>query len=112
MQCMARRFQRVLLDTLPQRQPWEKPTAEQLTIVAAMLGESDVFDIIAELDAMSLEKAEVPDWDGDTQDDIARAQETLAALLAQMAPRYREMIVARLHQAEPLTRQYLELALR
>lgn len=77
-----------------------------------MLGESDVFDIIAELDAMSLEKAAVPDWDGDTQDDIARAKETLAALLAQMTPCHRDVIVARPHHVEPLTQHYLERAFR
>lgn len=57
------------------------PSFAQLERVAKQLGDSDVSDIRATLDELALELESVPDWDGDTQDDIFRAKTTLEKLL-------------------------------
>lgn len=109
---MTKRFQHVLMDVLPERRPWERLTNEHLARAARLLDERDISDIIGELDALSTEKGEVPDWDGDTQDDIARTQEVLTALLGQLSASHRSVIESQLDAVQPLTRQYLELVLR
>jgi len=57
------------------------PSGAQLETIAGKLGESDIADIIDTLRDLSAEKETVPDWDGDTWDDIFRAQTTLSTLL-------------------------------
>ncbi|MBN9335814.1 hypothetical protein [Devosia sp.] len=108
---MTKRFQRVLLETLPERRPWERATDEQLALVSRQLGASDVSDIIDTLEMLTLEKEMVADWDGDTQDDIAAAQEQLATLLKHLAVRHIDLIISRVDRVQPLTQHYLRGAL-
>lgn len=110
-QGMTKRFQRVLLESLPERKPWEKLTDEQLALVAGQLVDADVSDIIDTLEMLTSEKEISADWDGDTQDDIAAAQEQLAVLLRHLAALHLDVIFARMNRVRPLTQHYLQKAL-
>jgi hypothetical protein len=105
---VTRRFQRIFIEALPGRKPWEQPTAAQLTEVAASLDEQDIGDIVAVLDELSLEKDATADWDGDTSDDTARAQTSLIALLRPLTLRYPGVVQSYLDQVVPLTRIQLQ----
>ena len=77
-----KRFQSIIAEVLGADAPLGgSPSVSQLALVAARLGDDDITDIRETLEALAAEKDSVPDWDGDTQDDIARAEATLFALL-------------------------------
>ncbi|MGD9476674.1 hypothetical protein [Shinella sp. G-2] len=81
-----KRFQLIIAEVLgPDAPLGGSPSASQLAVVAARLGDGDIADIRATLDDLAAEKDMVPDWDGDTQDDIARAEATLSQLLRMVA---------------------------
>ena len=107
---MVERF-RTILAGAKRDGPWSTLSEAQLDDVATQLDAADVAEIIDALDQLSREKAAVPDWDGDTQDDIAQAQETFARILSRMKGEHRGLIEAGLTAREPLTRVYLALAL-
>src|SRR3954468_23508880 len=79
---LMKRFQQLVADAKSGLSPWEPFPEERIPSVACKLDPSDIADIIAELDQLAREKSETPSWDGDTQDDIARAQHLFARLLA------------------------------
>ncbi|MCB1499583.1 MAG: hypothetical protein KDK07_07300 [Bauldia sp.] len=55
--------------------PWESIPEDRLAAIGRRCGESEIADIIAILDGLSAERADLPDWDGDSPADIGRAQE-------------------------------------
>ena len=67
--------------------------------------------MIAELDALSAERAEVPSWDGDTADDICKAQELYAKILGMLGYDLVPDIAAGLQSQWPATRQWVVIAL-
>lgn len=107
-----KRFQQIIAAVLQGAHPGATLSGAQLARVAEALDAADIDAVVDTLDALSVEKHALPDWDGDSQDDIARAQETLMHLLAALAPRHRALIARRRDAVAPLTRQYLDLALR
>ncbi|KRA47806.1 hypothetical protein [Devosia sp. Root635] len=107
---MPARFRRIIAE-INRDSPWTSPTEAQLDLVAMRLDAADVSDIVDALDELSREKDALADWDGDSQDDIARAQSLFAAILARMAARHRASIETRMAGCEHLTRRYLEIAL-
>lgn len=77
-----KRFQIIIAEVLgPDAGFGATPSFAQLEAAAKQLGDSDVSDIRDTLDELALELESVPDWDGDTQDDIFRAKTTLEKLL-------------------------------
>lgn len=104
------RFRSLLAEVMTNG-PWSVPSDSQLDSVAARLDAADIADLIDALDDLSREKEALPDWDGDSQDDVARVQEIYTRILRAMTDRHRAGIQARLGSCEPLTAQYLALAL-
>jgi hypothetical protein len=107
-----KRFQQLLADAKSGLAPWEPFPEERIPAVAGKLDASDIADIIAELDQLAREKSETPSWDGDTQDDITRAQHLLARLLAFVPTPLAEYVTDSVAIATDQTRDWVTLALR
>ena len=61
--------------------PWGRIPEAQWPLLASQCGPAEIAEVkqrLAELDGAA---QEVPDWDGDTQDDIAHARMLLTAIL-------------------------------
>ncbi|KCZ90608.1 hypothetical protein HHI_13755 [Hyphomonas hirschiana VP5] len=87
------------------------PGEEALQRMANNCGVFEIRDVLFRLDELAAQRAAVPDWDGDTQDDIARVQEFYARALARVAGKYREDVAAGLASPEEETRRWVGLAL-
>ncbi|MBR0648955.1 hypothetical protein GXW78_04725 [Roseomonas terrae] len=79
--------------------------------LACRCGVAEIRDMLSRLDGLSWEKAELPDRDGDAQDDVARAQLFFAEVLAHLPPRYLPEIRRGLDSPQAETRRWVELAL-
>lgn len=79
-----KRFQHLIRQARGDTPPWFKAplTAAQIDTVARLLEPADVTEVLDWLDHLADEKAMLPEWDGDSADDIAGAQHDLARLLA------------------------------
>jgi len=91
--------------------PWEVTPAAKLTDVARQCGPAEVAEAIAEIDALARERAGTPEWDGDAQADIGRAQETYMRILGQVDDALLPEIARGLGSTEPETRRWVTLAL-
>jgi hypothetical protein len=80
-----RRFQQLLIAASPGRQPWQPIPDAAIGVVATQCEPGDVDDVVAARDELAAEKSTLPEWDGDSRDDISRAQALFARLL--LAPR-------------------------
>ncbi len=92
--------------------PYASPGEEALQKMADNCGVFEIRDLLSRLDVLAAERAAVPAWDGDTQDDIARVQKFYALVLARVAGRYREDVEAGLASPEEETRRWVGLALQ
>jgi hypothetical protein len=80
--------------------------------VAETLHYADIDDIIDRLDELSREKDALPEGDGDSQDDVAAAQETLTLLLVHLARNDPQDLANRRTGRHALTQQHLSIALQ
>ncbi|HEU4454750.1 MAG TPA: hypothetical protein VFR81_16900 [Longimicrobium sp.] len=76
------RLQELLVDARRGLVPWEPIPRAAWPAIAAKCGEAEREEIAARLAALRQEHAAVPEWDGDTQDDIWRVIELFEGLLA------------------------------
>jgi len=106
-----RRFRQMLVDARGPGGPFVRADRAALRRAGRGLGEDDVLEIPEELDAMSRERNRLPEWDGDSSDDIAFYQEDLAALLAGSRGAARRALVEDARPREALTRAYIAIAL-
>ncbi|MEY4879788.1 MAG: hypothetical protein RJB62_1257 [Pseudomonadota bacterium] len=84
---------------------------EALVRIARQCEASDIADILAEMERLSDAKNALPAWDGDAQEGIAKAQETLSHLLAAVAEPLRLEVAKGLESPDVLTRVYVGIAL-
>jgi hypothetical protein len=105
------RFKTLIRAAAPGLGPYDVLTPAATKKVAAQCGPADIADIIAELEGLSAAKAELPEWDGDSGDMIARAQELLAGILAVLPDQLVPDVEHGLNGADALTKQYVGLAL-
>ncbi len=105
---MPKRFQQILAQELDG--PFAVPTDADVARIVRRFEAADVEDMLDELAAMSAERDEVEEWDGDTLDDIARAQAFVSRLLTAM-PDHRAAVAARVEAADAVTSAYLRLIL-
>lgn len=92
--------------------PYDESSPEGIDRAAQACGVLEIRELIARLDILAREKATLPDWDGDTMDDISSAQSLYAKLLARVHPRYREDVEVGLQSPEKETRRWVRLALQ
>lgn len=91
--------------------PYEAPSEDRLQTMANQCGVFEIRDILSRLDILATERAAIPDWDGDTQDDISRAQKFHALVLARTGEKYRADVEAGLESEAEETRHWVRLAL-
>lgn len=60
---------------------WETFPESHYPIIAAKCGADEIAEIKQRLHALDKEEKDIPQWDGDTQDDIWRAREFFLAIL-------------------------------
>jgi len=91
--------------------PWSPTSKESVAWIAERCGVAEIEAAIARLDELSRERDTLPVWDGDSQDDIAQAQELFRQILALVPARYVEDVAAALDSPEWGTRIYAASAL-
>ena len=106
-----KRFQQLIRDVAPDRGPYHAFPDSAAAEVARQCSPADIAEIIAEIENLSAEKNALPDWDGDAQDMVARAQELLAGILAAAPARLLPAITKGLMSQDELARQYVGIAL-
>ena len=79
--------------------------------IGELCGVAEIEAVIAKLDELSRERDGLPDWDGDSRDDIARTQELFKRILAHVPARYIEDVAAGLESPQWGTRVYVAGAL-
>lgn len=72
----------------------------------------EIEEILARLERLAGEKEALPDWDGDGQDEVSRAQFFFASVLAGVPARYEEAVRRGLESPREDTRRWVEMALR
>ncbi|WP_213271638.1 hypothetical protein [Hyphomonas sp.] len=87
------------------------PPEERVGKMAARCSVIEIRDILGRLDTLAADRAALEDWDGDTQDDIARMQKFYAMVLSRVDARYRADVEAGLESGEDETRAWVRLAL-
>lgn len=90
---------------------YDTPPREKLVEQGRFCGVLEVQDILAKLDRLAREKAALPAWDGDSADDVSRAQQLHARLLQHVDAKYRADIERGLESGEEDTRRWVRLAL-
>ncbi len=91
--------------------PWTATPDDQIAWIGERCGIAEIEAAVARLDALSRERDELPEWDGDSQDDIARAQELYKRILVHVPARYIDDIAAGLESLQWGTRVYVAGAL-
>jgi hypothetical protein len=91
--------------------PWDPIPAERLAAIGRRCGEAEIAEVIAVLDELSAEREALPDWDGDSSDDIAKAQSSYASILGHVPGPRLPAVVVGLASASADTRRWLTLAL-
>ena len=91
--------------------PWDAIPEDRLAAIGRRCGEAEVAEILAILDGLSAERAALPAWDGDTSDDIARAQSAYATILGHVPPACLPAVAAGLASPSADSRRWLALAL-
>lgn len=83
---------------------WDDLPIDRLAAIGEKCGVAEIEAAIVWLDELSRERDALPTWDGDSQDDIARAQEMLHRILANVPGRYIEIVASGLQSLEWHTR--------
>lgn len=91
--------------------PWDELPEDRLAAIGEKCGVAEIEAAIDWLDELSREGDALPEWDGDSQDDIARAREMLHGILARVARRYVEIVASGLRSPEWRTRVHIAMAL-
>src|SRR5690606_27212422 len=91
--------------------PWTAMPEDQIAWIGERCGIAEIEAAVARLDVLSRERDQLPEWDGDSQDDIARAQELYKRILAHVPTRYIADVAAGLKSPEWGTRIYVAGAL-
>ena len=108
-----KRFQQLIVQARDGAPPWvaATPSDEKVAWIAGQLTAPDVADILEWFDGLAMAKDELPDWDGDSRDDISRAQEFGAQLIAALPGHLRPLAKEGLSSRHEQTRMWVKLAL-
>lgn len=91
--------------------PYDIPPTDLIIQQAEGCGVLEIRDILSTLESLGAQRAAMPEWDGDTADDISRVQQAYARLLQHADPKYRADIQRGLQSPEETTRAWVRLAL-
>lgn len=91
--------------------PWEWKSEDHVQEIGQQCAVPEIGRAIERLDELSVARAQTPDWDGDTNDDIAKAQLMFGQILGAVSPIYLDDIAQGLTSTEADTRFYVGYAL-
>lgn len=91
--------------------PAEPTPIEEAAAMAPRCGVAEIRETIDRLDRLAWEKAELEEWGGEGQDDVARGQLFFAHLLAHVRERYLPELRRGLDSEEAETRRWVQAAL-
>ena len=91
--------------------PWTPMPEDRGQWIGELCGVAEIEAAITRLDELSRERDGLPDWDGDSRDDIARTQELFKCILAHVPARYILDVAAGLESPQWGTRVYVAGAL-
>lgn len=77
---------RLLAEAKGDRPPWEPIPEAAWPAIAARCGTAEIEELEARITALRAELKTVPDWDGDTSDDVHRALYFFGRLLELAGP--------------------------
>ncbi|MCB1488175.1 MAG: hypothetical protein KDJ88_12050 [Bauldia sp.] len=80
------RIRQLIVEAAEGLDPWEAIPEARLTGVAVRCGPAEVAEIVAELEKLAEERRALPEWDGDSSDDIWRVQKMYGDILGQLDP--------------------------
>jgi hypothetical protein len=100
-------FQRLLDET--KGDGWPR-TDVQLQQIVSKCGLADVADIVGWMEHLAAEKDALPDWDGDSSDDISNAQYLMAQLLLGLEVRFESEVSAALSSVSAETARWIDVA--
>lgn len=102
---------RLVIDARHDLGPWDRLPKDRLAWIGEKCGAAEIDAAIVWLDELARERDRLPDWDGDGRDDVARAQEMIRGVLANVPGRYIDVVASGLHSPEWSTRAYVAMAL-
>ncbi|WP_127144995.1 hypothetical protein [Pelagibacterium montanilacus] len=84
---------------------------ERAPDIARSCGLLEIEEVFVRLDRLAREKLALPQWDGDSSDDISEGQHFFAQVLAHVPDRYRDRVSELCRSADPETRRWVDVAL-
>ena len=105
------RLDRLVREARRDLSPWTPTPEERVAWIGGHCGVAEIEAVIARLDTLSRERDALPEWDGDSQDDIARAQSLFRHILACVPARHIGVVAAGLGSPEWGTRIHVAAAL-
>ena len=105
-----------ILESIVQRSmmgshPWAPYSEEHARHIAQACGVAEIARVIERLDGLAQEKAQLPQWDSDTHEDLAKAQRLFAQILRALPADYIQDIASGLNSVQSGTRVYVAIAL-
>jgi len=91
--------------------PWQPTPAEVAARIGRQCSRAEIEAALARIDALAAERDRLPEWDGDTSDDIWQAQRTFQHILANIPPVHAAHVTAGLRSPRTETRMIVALAL-
>jgi hypothetical protein len=91
--------------------PWSSIPEDRLAAIGRRCGPDEVAAIIALLDELSQSRADLPAWDGDSYDDIGKAQAMYMHILGAVDAGHLAAVAAGLRSGSWDTRGWVTLAL-
>lgn len=87
--------------------PWEWKPEDHVARIGQQCGVPEIGRVIERLNELSIARAETPDWDGDTNDDIAKAQLMFGQILGAVPSHYLDDIAKGFSSDQSDTRFYV-----
>ena len=91
--------------------PGDRTPAATLADIGRRCGAGEIDDALAILDGLAGEKAALPEWDGDSADDVSAAQATYMRILGHVVRELIPAVATGLRSPEADTRRWVTLAI-
>jgi hypothetical protein len=104
--------QKLMKEARGDREPWIELPLECIHAAAKRCGPTEIDEVFSLLLQFDRERRELPEWDGDSVDDIRRAQRNFSRLLSGVPDAHLPLVAEGLKSENESVRFYTALALR
>lgn len=104
--------QKLMKEARGDLEPWIEIPEDRILSVAKKCGPTEIAEALSMLQRFEQERRELPEWDGDSSDDIWRAQVTFSKLLSGVPDEYLSLVADGLKSNSESVRFYAALALK